>query len=116
MSLEAYTSARHLLLSDHGIVTGSVDAALSRIKSSRKTHLASSLFETLSEVLRQTDCIATMGQTIASTLVKRDGLRAVPPPIDIAGFDVSLAWQERNESSPLLKWLRDVCSRALDLS
>ena len=112
MSLEDFAAARHLLLSDNGIVGGSVDGALKRINASRKTYLASSLFETLSEVLRKSDCIATMGQSIATKLVKQRDLIAIPPPIEINGFQISLAWHERNRSSPIVNWLKDLCMRA----
>ena len=113
ISFETYIDARHLLLSDRGIVGGTVDGALRKINAKRKTFLSSSLFETLSDVLSQTDCVATMGRTIATKLVERGELTMMPPPIFIEDFEVSLAWHQRNQNSPVLNWLKDLCARSI---
>ena len=109
LDLATYTSARHLLLSDKGIVPGNVDAALASVKRARRTCFASPLYDTLASVLLETDCLATIGRSLAVRLAARTDLLILEPPLPLDPFWVNLAWYKRETNSAQLVWLRDIC-------
>lgn len=113
LDLEAYVNARHLLLSDKGIVPGNVDAALKALNKTRETYLAAPNYRTLSAVLKETDCIATIGRSLAIQLAPQDGLEILEPPLMLNPFTISCAWYSREAKSQQLLWLRQLCRREL---
>ncbi|MGI3170293.1 LysR family transcriptional regulator [Pseudooceanicola sp. C21-150M6] len=113
LTVAQYAGARHLLLSDKGIVSGNVDAALAGQSLSRSTVLASPLYETLGSVLASTDCVATLGMTIARRLMRQDALVMHAPPLDVPGFPVSMLWNGRDRHSARLAWLKALCRTSI---
>ncbi|MEL6574146.1 MAG: LysR family transcriptional regulator [Pseudomonadota bacterium] len=113
LDLEAYVNARHLLLSDKGIVPGYVDAALKALSKTRQTYLAAPHYQTLSSVLKDTDCVATIGRSLAVQLAPQDGLEIFEPPLFLNPFTIGCAWYGREAKSQQLMWLRQLCRRVL---
>lgn len=113
MDLDTYLGARHLLLSDKGIVPGNVDAALKPAGRVRNACFAAPGYETLAAVLTETKSITTVGRSLAEQLARRNDLSIETPPLLLKPFTISLAWYKRDGRSPQLEWLRQLCKDVL---
>jgi DNA-binding transcriptional LysR family regulator len=105
LSTAAYASARHLIVSPAGDLTGIVDAALAVENLTREVVAAIPLFFPAMAALPGTDLIATVPSRMAEGYAEVFGLVAVDPPLPIRSFDVSLARHRRNAKSGMINWL-----------
>lgn len=96
---------------DHAIVSpvgggfhGVTDTALARQGMVRNVVLSVPHFLFLGAALAQTDLVAL----VPSRLVRGNGaLQVVEPPLDVAGFEMSMLWRERSHRDPAHQWLRE---------
>jgi hypothetical protein len=56
----------------------------------------------------ETDLLALIPETVAR--LSRN-IAFTKPPIDVAGFDVALAWHSRRDADPATAFLRDEIAR-----
>ena len=104
MTLEAYVSAEHLIVSPRGDHRGIVDDALEKFGNMRQVTTAVPQFLPALSIVATTDLIATMPSRLVATQAGRYQLVSCPPPIEIRPFTVSAMHHERNSNNPMHQW------------
>jgi DNA-binding transcriptional LysR family regulator len=110
LTLARYCDARHVLVAPRGTPGSVVDSALASTGQSRHIAVAVPHFLIVPHVIAASDLIATLASRIVASFAPTHGLVQKPPPLDIPGFAIALAWHERTHVDPGLKWLRDQLS------
>jgi DNA-binding transcriptional LysR family regulator len=105
LTAESYASARHLVVSPSGDLSGIVDAALAAAGLQRRVDASIPLFFPAMATAAETDLIATIPRKLATKYAAQFGLIAVDPPIAIRSFEVSLVRHRRNAKSGMIDWL-----------
>ncbi|MDE2575189.1 MAG: LysR family transcriptional regulator [Rhodospirillales bacterium] len=109
LPLETYRREEHI-----GIVSGTgaqlLAAAMERHKVERRLALELPGFLGLPAIIGTTDLIATLPRHIGETLAGFYGLRVLPCPVEIPGFNVKQHWHARFHHDAGNLWLRKVCA------
>ncbi|MEM7722004.1 MAG: LysR family transcriptional regulator [Pseudomonadota bacterium] len=104
MTLKAYTSAEHLIVSPRGDHTGIVDEELENLRTARRVIIAVPQFLPALAIVATTDLIATLPSRLVASQSRRYQLLSFPPPVEIRPFTVSAMHHERNSNSPMHQW------------
>jgi DNA-binding transcriptional LysR family regulator len=64
-------------------------------------------FLTVPHIIAASDLVATLATRVVALFTGSLGLVALPPPIALPRFKISLAWHERNHRDPAHRWFRD---------
>lgn len=106
ISLDRFCALDHVLVSSSGgSFRGITDETLARIGRSRRVITSVTSFLVLPEILIESDLIAV----VPSRLVLNDGkLKVLDPPIEIPGFNKSVAWHERTHRNEAHRWMRSL--------
>jgi DNA-binding transcriptional LysR family regulator len=107
MTLPRYASANHVMVAPRGTPGSIVDDALARAGRSRRIAVAVPHFLVVPFIVATTDLIATLPTRVAAMLAGQVGLVCTPPPIDIAPFQMAMAWHERMQTDVRHRWLRE---------
>lgn len=107
LTLKAFTSLNHVLVSPGGEGAGLVDRILHAQGLRRRIALRVPHFATALEVIAQSDLILTAPSSLgrcpsASTLVSR------PAPLDIPEHAITMIWHPRFTEDPAHRWLREL--------
>lgn len=115
ISLEAYASAAHAMLSITGRGGGRIDDILKVHGLERRIALRMTHFMTVSAVIAPTDLIVTVPELLARH-VMTDQLRLLPLPDELQApsFTVSQIWHERYTKDPAHQWLRRMIKTACE--
>lgn len=105
ISLDAYCTADHVLVSPGGDLTGVVDAELERLSRSRRVVLGLPAFLPALAAVRASGALVTLPARIAEAFAPGFGLVTALPPLAVRSFDVSAYWHRRNDQDPQLRWL-----------
>lgn len=105
LSLDAYLRVPHVLVSYSGR-TGIVDQALAALGRQRRVVAALTQFAALPSFLLGSSAVATLPRHAAIALSKVTSLHAMPAPLPLGGFHVSLAWRRDVEGDPANQWIR----------
>jgi len=104
-TLEAFRALEHVIMSpEGGGFVGSTDGALAQLDLTRRVVLSVPNFLFLKSVLARTDLVALLP---ARLLDGAPELRAVEPPLDVPGFEMTMLWPERVHRDPAHTWLRE---------
>jgi LysR family transcriptional activator of mexEF-oprN operon len=106
LTLDEYCCRPHALVSFSGDLNGNIDRDFARIGRSRNVVLAVPQFNGLRALLADSEVIATVPDYAAAELVSAGGLRAEPPPFDIAQAKLSMAWSSAQDNDCAERWLR----------
>ena len=106
LSIDDYVKRTHILVSMRDDFKGAYDKTLDRQKQSRQVIWSTSHFMTVPFLLANSDCVALLPNRMAQHCAKNMNLKLLPPPIEIDGFVVSMAWHQRNNNSLQHQWLR----------
>ncbi len=60
------------------------------------------------EIARTTDLITVVPRFIGLQAQQRLGVLALPLPVDVGQFELSLYWHQRNDTDRLQQWMRDL--------
>ena len=104
MTLKAYTSAEHLIVSPRGDHRGIVDEELEKLGKARRVTMAVPQFLPALSIVATTDLIATLPSRLVASQSDRYQLLTFPPPLRIRPFIVSAMHHERNTNSPMHQW------------
>ncbi len=118
LSLDAYTGARHLLVTPRGDETGFIDTQLARLGRTRRIALTINNFSSVPPILSATDLIATLPRAIACTFRDQWDLKPMPLPLErFDGFGhPTMIWHRRLGRHPAHDWLRKViCETAAEV-
>lgn len=102
---KAFLRYPHALISPLGGGTGFVDRELARRGESRQIAVVLPDFLMAPRALHGTDLILTLPERIAR-LFPGDGLRVLPPPVDLPVIKSHLVWHERVSRDPACLWFR----------
>ena len=108
MSMTAYLTALHIIVSQNGDLHGAIDAELARLGHSRRVVMAAARFSVLPQLLKQGPFIAAMPATSAGRLARDFGLAVSPLPFRTPSFDLALVTHRRLAADPFHLWIRDL--------
>ena len=106
ISLTAIQKAEHLIVESAGTVHGRVDELLRDAGIVRNVRLTIPHFVSVGHILRSSDLVATVTETLAKSLVEPFDLRYLPHPFKLPEVDINTYWHARVHRSPLHQWLR----------
>jgi LysR family transcriptional activator of mexEF-oprN operon len=106
LTLDEYCCRPHALVSFSGDLNGNIDRDFARIGRSRNVVLAVPQFNGLRSLLAGSEILATVPDYAADELISGGGLRAEPPPFDIAPSKLSMAWSSAQDKDCAERWLR----------
>lgn len=109
VSLEAFASAPHLLVSPEGDRSGLVDRELSKLGLKRRVMLSLPQFLVAPFVIAGTDLVATLSSRVARRFVEtRVGIAMHEPPIALPTWPLAMMWHRRADAHAATAWLREV--------
>jgi DNA-binding transcriptional LysR family regulator len=107
LTRDRYLAEDHILVSPRGRVLGNVDAALAmQGLPERRVWLTLPHVLAVPAMVAATDGIVTIAMRIAQRLAPESQLQILPPPIELAGFEVAMAWRSVVTNDPAIMWLR----------
>jgi DNA-binding transcriptional LysR family regulator len=106
MTLDAYCSARHLLVSFSGRPYGFVDEALASIGRQRRIVLTVNQFFTAGQVVVNSDLLAVLPRHFVPTTGMADKLVLRELPLDVPPVHVEALWHRRLQHDSAHQWLR----------
>ncbi len=112
LTMKRFLAEQHALVSSRGRVAGNVDWALKTHGATRRVSLTVPHFLAVPAIVAETDLIVTLAGRVARGLATDGAVRTVKPPLELDGFNVSLAWHARMESDTAVTWLRETVAEA----
>jgi DNA-binding transcriptional LysR family regulator len=106
MSMKAFLSLSHVLVSPEGDRHGLVDEALAQVGKQRRLALTLPQMFAAPAVVARTDMTATVMKRVALHSSARRSLALFPPPVALADVVFDLIWHRRNDTHPAQRWLR----------
>lgn len=102
LSLEAYLSLDHVLVSSAGYV-GIVDNTLARNHLKRHIIASTTHFAALPFFLQQENRIATIPTHAANALEQLNDFTVLACPLELESYPVEAAWRAKDDQSPLIQ-------------
>lgn len=107
LSLEQFRVGKHLRISSqHGAVKELVDEFYEKHGVKGKTSMTVSHFLLAYRLVAESNLIGAIAELTARRLVQELPLQVLKPPVDVAGFSVSMVWHGRQHTDPAHRWLR----------
>jgi len=106
LTLDAYCSARHLLVSFSGRANGLVDEALARLGRERRILLTVNQFFTAGRVVTTSDLLMVLPRHLVASTGIIGSLVIKDLPFRMPKVHVDMLWHERDSRNPAHKWLR----------
>jgi DNA-binding transcriptional LysR family regulator len=107
LTRDRYLKEDHILVSPRGRVLENVDAALAmQGLPERRVRLTLPHVLAVPAAVAATDGIVTIASRIAQRLAIDYDLQVLVPPIELAGFEVAMAWRSVVTNDPAIMWLR----------
>jgi DNA-binding transcriptional LysR family regulator len=113
MDLEAFSHARHVMVSSPSSGHALVDGVLAERGLQRNVVALVPQFSVLPSLLEDSDLVVVLPSRVAQLYARERRLRTVELPVPIAGFEVRLHWHARQDSAPAHRWLREEVMRDL---
>ncbi|MEX0280138.1 MAG: LysR substrate-binding domain-containing protein [Arenibacterium sp.] len=112
-SLDAYISAKHVVVSPAGELRGVVDESLAQNGKTRDVVLSVPLFFPSLVAVTKAPLIATVPKSFALEFAGNFGLEVREPPLPIRSFEVSSLRHIRNKNNAMLNWVEDQIAEGL---
>jgi DNA-binding transcriptional LysR family regulator len=106
LTVEAYCSARHLLVSFSGRANGLVDEALARVGRERRIMITVNQFFTAGRVVATSDLLTVLPRHLIASTGITGSLITKDLPFDLPKVHIDMLWHERDTRGPAHKWLR----------
>lgn len=107
LTVDAFLSLSHLLVSPENDRFGVVDAALAKQGLKRRLALTLPHLYAAPALVASSDMIATIMEGVVEISGQAERLCIRPPPIALAPVPFTLSWHRRNETHPAQRWFRD---------
>ncbi|MCA0907716.1 LysR family transcriptional regulator [Ruegeria marisrubri] len=104
LSLEAFLTARHALMTLSRDFEGEVDRALKRLGHRREVMMSCAQFTALPHVIAASDLIATVPASLADA-ARKAGCEVFPLPIDMPTWQTEMVWTQKCQATPLGRFL-----------
>ncbi|MAK90386.1 MAG: LysR family transcriptional regulator [Oleibacter sp.] len=105
--LEAYLSARHVLVSSRSEGPGVEDFALSRSGQARRVALRCQNYFAAMQVVRGTHLLLTLPDSFARRIAAEADICVRPLPLELAPLELHLYWHQKSSRDPAVMWLKD---------
>jgi DNA-binding transcriptional LysR family regulator len=112
MTLDAYCSARHLLVSFSGRAFGFVDEALAGLSRQRRVVLTVNQFFTAGRVVATTDLLTVLPRHFVQATGREHELALAELPLPVPLVHVDAIWHRQALHSSAHRWLRQAVERA----
>jgi DNA-binding transcriptional LysR family regulator len=112
LTLDAYCSARHLLVSFSGRPFGYVDEALAALGRTRRIVLTVNQFFTAGQVVAHSDLLTVLPAHFLPSTGIAASLAVARLPMDVSPVHVDLLWHRRQHARPAHAWLRQTIIEA----
>jgi DNA-binding transcriptional LysR family regulator len=112
LTLDAYCSARHLLVSFSGRPFGYVDEALAALGRARRIVLTVNQFFTAGQVVAHSDLLTVLPAHFLPSTGIAASLAVARLPMDMSPVHVDLLWHRRQHARPAHVWLRQALIEA----
>ena len=106
ISMKAYLTAPHIIVSQSGDLHGAIDAQLAQLGHNRRVVMAAARFSVLPQLLKQGAFIANMPATCAAVFARDFGLCVSTLPFPTPRFDLALVTHRRLDADPLHVWVQ----------
>ena len=106
LTLDRYLGLGHIVVSVTGVGPAPVDLALAGIRQRRRVRVRVPSFLAAVEIAARSDLVMTLPSSLAQTAAGMGRFIALPPPLDLGTFTMSLAWHARRQDEPRHVWLR----------
>lgn len=117
LTLARYLALEHIVVSVTGVGPAPVDEVLGRLGCTRRVKLRVPNFFAAVEIAARSDLVMTLPSSLARAAVAMRRLVALPPPLDLGNFTMSLAWHARQQNSSRHIWLRRaIVAAAVEMS
>jgi len=113
MDLEAFASARHVMVSSPRSGHFIVEEALAQQGINRNIVARVPQFTVLPQLLAQSDLLVLLPSRVASLYAAQGGLKIMPIPVPVPAFEVRVHWQPKKEYGAAHKWLIEEIIRTL---
>ena len=113
LTLEAYLSARHMMVSPLGTGSGPVDEALGALGYKRFVSLACPYFMQVADALKESDLILTQQRRACLQLVENHPLMISELPVPLNPVNYFMFWHKRFDKDSSNRWLRDIVWKLL---
>lgn len=105
MSLEEFSSARHVMVSSPRSGHFLIEEALAERGINRNIVARVPQFTVLPQLLSQSDLLVLLPSRVADLYVGQGGLKALALPVPLPDFQVQAHWHARHEYSAAHRWL-----------
>lgn len=106
LTLERFLALEHIVVSVTGSGPAPVDEALARMGQTRRVKLRVPNFFAAVEIAARSDLVMTLPSSLARAAATIGRFVALPPPLDLGVFTMSLAWHARQQDASRHVWLR----------
>lgn len=108
LTLDRYLGLHHMVVSVTGVGPAPVDEVLAGMGCTRRVKVRVPNFFAAVEIAARSDLVMTLPTSLALTAAGMGRFAALPPPLDLGRFAMSLVWHARHQDSPRHVWLRRV--------
>lgn len=108
VSLEAYRSARHVLISSPARPYIEIQHRMEKAGIRMAQHDQVSNFVTALLIVAESDCVVTVPYKLAEQFAAPLALKSIRPPLRLPELETHCFWHSRNRTDPGLAWLRRV--------
>lgn len=106
LDLDTFVSLSHLLVSPEGERFGIVDAALAKLKRTRRLALTLPQMYAAPALIARSDLVATLMSGVVEASGHAAALHIMPPPLDLPRAQFVMSWHRRNDAHPAQRWFR----------
>ncbi|MEM9102678.1 MAG: LysR family transcriptional regulator [Pseudomonadota bacterium] len=114
LTLDAFLSSKHVLVSmrkDGGTI---VDDILERIGHNRKSVARVSSFTSLLYLIAQTEMISVIPKRLALLASKTLDIDIFALPFEVPPFTISMVWNKQVDGMPIHQWIRELIKQSID--
>jgi len=111
LSLDEFSSARHVVVVSEGTGHGKVDELLDRGGVARNVVLTVPHFVAVGHLLQHSDLVATVPERLAQALAGPFELAYVKHPAALPEIAINLIWHAKYHKDPANEWLRNLVFR-----
>lgn len=112
LTVEAFATADHLLVSFTGDASGFIDELLKPYGLNRRVAMTVTHFSLVAQILKATNLISIVPYEAVAESACRGELHITQPPIDVPPVTVTLAWHKRTDQDAGQRWLREQIQQA----
>ncbi len=112
LTLDAFCSATHLLVSFSGRPFGFVDEGLAAVGRKRRILLTVNQFFTAGRVVTESDLLTVLPRHFVPATGFANQVAVRPIPLNLEPVHVEMLWHNRHKRSPAQVWLRQLITRA----